>query len=638
MARGRGGGPKRGGAGGRGGRGGRGGGAVGRGGKKGGAAAAATNHVAKPGVEELPESLTLLPQFVEVPAPISSALSDFRNFQSFFSAIERLQPEMSGGCGAGPWPCWMGAAADSFVALSRDSASPFDATVLFANGDVRPVFLKRTHILDPMRAMEGEYAWPAEGSLPAPREPWRAALSKLTDPLNEAYVDAVFALYASKMAESGLSPHWCRCYGTFCARVERYLYNISEEYESLRRKPWWKRNQRAGLFRPFDPLEEAEDDSVVAARRAAFTSGGEDLLGDDFEALEEEGTTSGSANATTGGEEDEADVEADADSTPVALQTPRIQLKAISKSAGGSSGGSSDGESSEEGSEETDDSDEAEMFAEFKDFPVQVTLLEKAEGTMDELLDDEIDPEKHDALSGTKEARWTAWLFQVCAALTAAQHWFGFVHNDLHTNNVMWCSTAETHLYYRIHKGAAITYMRVPTFGRIMKIIDFGRASFHLPDPAGFFISDAFYPGNDAGEQYNCEPFYDAADGPRVEPNRSFDLSRLAVSLLESLYPERPAATSPVRVMSREGAKIHTETVSGVYNMIWEWLLDDEGKNILRLPSGEERYPDFDLYKAIAAHVHKAVPAKQIEKAVFSGFSCLARDVPSGSAVYDLWI
>ena len=619
MARGRG--PKRGGA--RGGGGGRGG----RGGAGGGKRGATASHVAKPGVDVLPESLTLVPQPAAVPAAITSALTDFRNFQSFFSALERLQPELSGASGAGPWPCWMGASADSFVAVSRDQVSPFDATVLFADGDVRPVFLKRTHVLDPMRAMEGEYAIPADGALPAPREPWRAALSKLTDPMNEAYVDALFALYASKMVEGGLSPHWCRCYGTFTARVERYLYNISEEYDSLRRKPWWKRNQKSGLFRQFDPLLEDEDEAVVEARRSAFTSGGEDLLGEDFEALDDEDLTNTVVTGGGSAEENDADVEADADSTPVALQTPRIQLKPISKEGE---------ESSEEGSDETDDSEEAEMFAEFKDFPVQVTLLEKAEGTMDELLDDEMDQVA--TLSETKEARWGAWLFQVCAALSAAQHWFGFVHNDLHTNNVMWCSTAETHLYYRIHKGSVVTYMRVPTYGRIMKIIDFGRASFHLPDPAGFFISDAFYPGNDAGEQYNCEPFYDAADGARVEPNPSFDLSRLAVSLLESLYPERPASVSPTRIMSREGAKIYTETVSAVYNLIWGWLLDDEGKNILRLPNGEERYPDFDLYKAIAAHVHKAVPAAQIEKPVFSAFSCLARDVPSGSAVYDLWI
>jgi hypothetical protein len=67
-------------------------------------------------------------------------------------------------------------------------------------------------------------------------------------------------------------------------------------------------------------------------------------------------------------------------------------------------------------------------------------------------------------------------------------------------------------------------------------------------------------------------------------------------------------------------------------------LQDDEGKNILRAPDGEERYPDFDLYKVLAANVHKAVPARQVEKPVFSKYRCLAKDVPTGTTVYDLHI
>jgi hypothetical protein len=169
-----------------------------------------------------------------------------------------------------------------------------------------------------------------------------------------------------------------------------------------------------------------------------------------------------------------------------------------------------------------------------------------------------------------------------------------------------------------------------------MKIIDFGRATFTLPEPGGFFISDAFFPGNDAAEQYNCEPFYDDAYGSKVEPNPSFDLCRLAVSLLESLYPERPDAAKPVRTMSREGAKIYTETVSSVYNLLWAWLQDDNGKNVLRSPDGEERYPDFDLYKAIAAEVHGAVPCRQFERPLFTGYRCEV--TPSGMPVYDLHI
>jgi hypothetical protein len=200
----------------------------------------------------------------------------------------------------------------------------------------------------------------------------------------------------------------------------------------------------------------------------------------------------------------------------------------------------------------------------------------------------------------------------------------------------MWVTTAEEYLHYRVHKGKSSWIMRVPTYGRIMKIIDFGRASFTLPEPGGFFISDAFYPGNDAGEQYNCEPFYDAEEGPRVEPNPSFDLCRLAVSLLESLYPERPDAAHPVKVMSREGTKLYTQTVSNVYNVLWEWLQDDSGKNVLRKPDGEERYPDFDLYKALAAEVHHAVPCLQFERPMFAGYKYTG--VVEGIPIYDLHI
>jgi hypothetical protein len=257
---------------------------------------------------------------------------------------------------------------------------------------------------------------------------------------------------------------------------------------------------------------------------------------------------------------------------------------------------------------------------------------------MDSLLDEENSEDFED--SETKDLRWSSWLFQVVAALLVAQHWYGFVHNDLHTNNVMWTSTDKEFLYYKLHKGTTVFYKRVPTYGKIMKIIDFGRASYTLPEPAGFMISDAFFPGNDASDQYNCEPFYDSKAGKKIEPNPSFDLCRLSVSLIESLFLERPEAKQPVRIMSREqnGAKLYTETVSPVYNLLWSWLQDDSGKNVLRNPDGTERYPDFDLYKAIAANVHHSIPKQQIEKPIFAHYTCKQSDIPENSPIYDLFL
>jgi hypothetical protein len=436
---------------------------------------------------------------------------------------------------------------------------------------------------------------------------------KINNPLNEAYVDCLFALYASKFVESRISPHWCRCYGTFSARVDTYTYNISEEYDSLRRKPWWNLHQRLGIFK------YQQNEETKKSLETLFTQPGEALSLDDFVSVDADTGAVTATNDITVSEEEPVVTNEE----PVKLTNPKLRLKRMSDSESGSGSGSGS----------SYDSDEVEELVEFSNFPVQVSLLEKADGTMDTLLEDE-DADDIGMLE-TKDARWAAWLFQVIAGLVVAQHYFGFVHNDLHTNNIMWNGTGVTDIYYRVVKGKDTWYMKIPTYGRLMKIIDFGRASFTVPN-VGFFISDAFFPGNDAATQYNCDPFYDSAEGKKVEPNTSFDLCRLAVSLLESLFPDRPANMTPVKIMSREGAKLYPETVSPIYNLLWEWLTDDAGKNVLRTPAGEERYPDFDLYRALAAEVHNAMPKVQVEKPLFAQFRCNAKDIPADTQIYEL--
>jgi hypothetical protein len=99
-----------------------------------------------------------------------------------------------------------------------------------------------------------------------------------------------------------------------------------------------------------------------------------------------------------------------------------------------------------------------------------------------------------------------------------------------------------------------------------------------------------------------------------------------------------PAVAKPIKIMSREGSKSYPETESAVYNLIWEWLTDDAGKNMLREPNGKERYPDFDLYAAIATDVHRAVPSAQIEKSVFLPFRSEVAPTESEGDVFDLWV
>lgn len=54
--------------------------------------------------------------------------------------------------------------------------------------------------------------------------------------------------------------------------------------------------------------------------------------------------------------------------------------------------------------------------------------------------------------------------------------------------------------------------------------------------------------------------------------------------------------------------------------MINSWCLDDDGVNILYKKNGEERYPNFKLYKMIARLVHDKLPEDQLKKPFFAQF------------------
>ena len=70
------------------------------------------------------------------------------------------------------------------------------------------------------------------------------------------------------------------------------------------------------------------------------------------------------------------------------------------------------------------------------------------------------------------EEEWKAILMQVIMMLLTYQKTFEFTHNDLHTNNVMYIETKKEFIYYRYNN----IYYKVPTYNKIWKLIDFGRA------------------------------------------------------------------------------------------------------------------------------------------------------------------
>lgn len=246
------------------------------------------------------------------------------------------------------------------------------------------------------------------------------------------------------------------------------------------------------------------------------------------------------------------------------------------------------------------DSDSDETKLKLKNVPVQLIAMERLSGTLHDLA--------ASCTADTYDAQeWASWLFQVCYALAVAQQAVGFTHNDLHTNNVMWVPTDEAFMDYAVLGHG---HFRVPTFGRILKIIDFGRACLHV-DVQGMrrqrvIMSRQFEEGGEAEGQYNYGPMRNR-ERPEVAPNASFDLCRLATSLL-ILHPQAHSG--------RDGA--HTDPV---WKLMQDWTMDDRGESVLfKGRKMHERYHDFDLYKAIARRCHNAVPKDQFKHPVFQQF------------------
>ena len=57
-----------------------------------------------------------------------------------------------------------------------------------------------------------------------------------------------------------------------------------------------------------------------------------------------------------------------------------------------------------------------------------------------------------------------------------------------------------------------------------------------------------------------------------------------------------------------------------IVKLIIKWTRDDKNRNILYKKNGEERYPDFKLYKMIARTVHNCIPCDEIKNKLFQSY------------------
>jgi len=471
----------------------------------------------------------------------------------------------------------LSAVSDYGLKFPEEVESAIDETHIKTTlGRTLPVHRKTTMILSPFKTMKGEYAAPG---LPKPTEVARDIADRLQSPHSAAYVGA---LTSAVLSLSGCQ-HFPTVYGIYASISRSHTLDISDDYEDICDRPWFMNNVGKTFELKLRPLPGADTFTHTRSQRQGITVGEDlELEVDDIDVAHVEDAHV--TECTT----EYAAPEQEESSTTESSEEDVFEIESC--------------KCSDEGSEDEDEDAEPESFAwvTFTDVPVVTTVMDVCEGTFYDLLDR--DP-----------VHLQAFVCQLVMALAYAQRTFGFVHNDLHGNNVMYVKTDQEYLYYK-HSG--ICY-RVPTYGILIKVIDFDRAALSvrlsgMKDPR-FFLSSQFQIDEEAAGQYNIEPFFTSTHA-RIPLNPSFDLVRFATSLFWDMFPLGP-----------DHAYDHP-----LFEMFKHWMTLPDGSSVLyrKTHDNHDRYHDFDLYKQIARSCANAVPRKELVKFKAFVISKMPIDVP----------
>jgi hypothetical protein len=467
----------------------------------------------------------------------------------------------------------------------------------------KKVFLKFSPLLDPIKYLLGKYDIADTNLLNLPSFESQNCNEKTRDYNNSAYVDSFFTYLSSKLLHDHGFVHGMDFYGSFLALKTDFRINIIDDIEYLNDSSFFRKNDK--ILYELEEFTGGDDMNDTRNYKKKITF----LKNEDIELIVDTIITDKVDVVETGTGEPELVV---IELTDLEKQ----QTKSNNSSCSSRTSNTSDGEELDEGNED-DESDEGEedeegeegeegeekewesdseedneemLIAKIKKFPVQVIALEQCETTLDEFMSsqEKITPEE-----------WDSIVLQILFSLITFQNAFGLTHNDLHTNNVMYIETEKKFLYYKLNH----VYYKVPTFGKLFKIIDYGRAIYKFRGQ--LLCSDSYHPTGDAATQYNCEPYFNDKK-PRLDPNFSFDLCRLGCALYDYLMDEPK---------------------SKIVQIMLDWVKDDKGRNILYKKNGDERYPDFKLYKMIARTANKHIPAQVLSNPYFDKYIVPKKEV-----------
>ena len=491
------------------------------------------------------------------------------------------------------------------------------------------VFIKYSPLLDPIKYLSGKYDVTDDTLMTLPQygSTDKNCHRKVLDVNNSAYVDGFFTFLSSKVMHAHNFIHGLEYYGAFVAHKRDFEVDISDDLEFFSKNTFFNSNM-GKLFSMDDESSEMYNDQLNMRCSGGLSSskysgrackpriqlkldGNADAVELSFDTIDEKMHTlfDASACSKTGDEietitpmehaSSDGSNKSNSNSYNSSRSSYSTELDDVDAPDNGLNNechedkkcSASDDDNCSGEDDETDSFVSDSVYVDIAKFPVNVILMEECDDTLDSLME-------CNEIGSVDE--WSAILMQIIMTLIAYQKMFWFTHNDLHTNNVMFVETKKEFIYYKCDKK----YYRVPTFGKIFKIIDFGRAVYKYKSLT--ICSDSFHPKGDAATQYNFKPYMNDKK-PLLEPNPSFDLCRLACSMYDYFIPDVSNA-------------VELSASNPIIELVTNWVKDDKGRNVLYKSSGEERYPDFKLYKMIARTVHNHVPLAQLSNPLFSKY------------------
>lgn len=460
---------------------------------------------------------------------------------------------------------------------TKDTENKYTGTICDVSGEItsKSLFFKYSPLLDPVKYVTGKYD-DISNVLALPSNNDIIGYAKTRDPNNSAYVDGFFSYITSQMLSNYKFIHGLDYYGSFLGIKKNFTYDISEEIEYLYDSEFFHKNNNI-LFSLNNNIHSEllnkdtrkyKDKIAIGKNITPSVLNTNDTsfelheLNDLFSINLEEDVN------------DASNVELCYEGCVKKQNSKNETVNSCSSYSSYSTSEDSDIEEDMSSIESDESSEDCSLMSDdaininINEFPVQLIALERCKNTLDSLFTE----------NNLCDEELSCIIIQILMILITYQKVFKFTHNDLHSNNIMYVETSKEFLYYKYNNK----YYKIQTFGKIFKLIDFGRSIYTFRN--NLMCSDSYHSKGDAATQYNFEPYYNS-NKPLIEPNYSFDLCRLGCSLYDYFVDSHESMNN---------------TQSEIINIILRWCNDDKNKNILYKNNGNERYPDFKLYKMIA--------------------------------------